>query len=114
MKTNLVAAAYEATYEKRASRCAALLSAAHLLNTEAISLVDECEILMDSYIPMVRDIKYNSRRLQFAFDEYVKCFNKLVNKPEAFDNLSADFEDFDVAFRKYAKLNEDNQVNINE
>jgi hypothetical protein len=52
----------------------------------------------------VHDLKYNSKKLQFAFDQYVQCFNKLVKKPEAFNDLAADFEDFDKAFRKYAKL----------
>lgn len=104
MTTNLVAAAYEATYEKRAKKIAALLSAAHLLNTEAIALVDESEGLMDGHIKIVRELKYNSKRLQFVFDEYVRSFNKLVKQPEAFKYLAADFEDFDLAFRKYAKL----------
>ena len=104
MTTNLVAAAYEATYEKRAKKVAALISAAHLLNTEAIALVDESEGLMDGHIKIVRELKYNSKRLQFAFDEYVRSFNKLVKQPEAFKDLAYDFEDFDLAFRKYAKL----------
>lgn len=104
MTTNLVAAAYEASYEKRAKKVAALLSAAHLLNTEAISLIDECDGLMDGHIRIVHDLKYNSKKLQFAFDQYVRTFNKLVKQPEAFKDLAADFEDFDKAFRKYAKL----------
>lgn len=56
------------------------------------------------HIKIVRELKYNSKRLQFAFDEYVRSFNKLVKQPEAFKDLAADFEDFDLAFRKYAKL----------
>lgn len=104
MAPNFVAAAYEVTYEERAKKVAALLSAAHLLNTEAISLVDECDSLMDSRIQLVRDLKWRSKKLQVAFDDYVREFNKLVNKPSAFNELAADFEDFDKAFRKYAKL----------
>ena len=62
-------------------KIAALLSAAHLLNTEAIALVDESEGLMDGHIKIVRELKYNSKRLQFAFDEYVRSFNNLVKQP---------------------------------
>ncbi len=102
---NLVAEAYEASYDKRAKEVAAKLSAMHLLYTEAILIFDEIREQLASDHKIIHDIKYYTNRIDADFKFYNDAVQKVIPKEQNL-NLCEDLEDFDKQFRKYARLEE--------
>lgn len=107
---NLVGQAYEATYATRMAICAKKLSAMHLLYSEAISLFDEVTEELDNYQKIVRDVKMVTKRLDFDFKTYNDVMQKLISSDQN-KNLCADLEDFDKQFRRFARIEDEMDIN---
>lgn len=80
-----------------------LLSAAHLLNCEANSLIEESADIMAKKGLLLGDLKKLHTNFVTAADRYFREFSTMVNEKSKMDMFS-DLEDFDKYFRKWAKV----------
>ena len=84
-----------------------LLSAAHLLNCEANSLVEEASDLMAENGLLLGDLKKLHSDFVRVADKYFKEFATLVTTDTAKMDLFSDLDGFDSAFREWAKVPND-------
>lgn len=81
-----------------------LLSAAHLLNCEANDMVEEASDLMAENGLLLGDLKKLHNDFVRVADRYFKEFATLVTTETSKMDMFSDLEDFDKAFRKWAKV----------
>lgn len=81
-----------------------LLSAAHLLNCEANSLVEEASDVMAQNGLLLGDLKKLHNDFVRVADKYFKEFATLVGTEKSKMDMFSDLEGFDKAFRKWAKV----------
>ena len=89
-----------------------LISAAHILNCEANSLVEEASDLMDKYGLLLGDLKMRHNSFVRSADVYFSTFASMVKNEKNKMDMFKDLEDFDKEFRKWAKI--ENQIGKNE
>lgn len=88
----------------RMARMNMLLSAAHLLNCEANSLVEEASDIMLSSGLMLGDLKKLHSDFVRCADRYFKEFSTMVTEEKTKMDMFSDLEEFDTFFRKWAKV----------
>lgn len=81
-----------------------LLSAAHLLNCEANSLVEEASDVVAYNGLLLGDLKKLHNDFVRVADRYFKEFATLVGTEKSKMDMFSDLEGFDSAFRKWAKV----------
>lgn len=81
-----------------------LLSAAHLLNCEANSLVEEASDLMTDNGLLLGDLKKLHNDFVRVADKYFNEFATLVTTDTAKMDMFSDLEGFDKSFREWAKV----------
>lgn len=81
-----------------------LLSAAHLLNCEANSLVEEASDVVAHNGLLLGDLKKLHNDFVRVADRYFKEFATLVGTEKSKMDMFSDLEGFDNAFRKWAKV----------
>lgn len=81
-----------------------LLSAAQLLNCEANDLVEEASDLMAENGLLLGDLKKLHNDFVRVADKYFKEFATLVETEKSKMDMFSDLEEFDKAFRKWAKV----------
>ena len=84
-----------------------LLSAAHLLNCEANDMVEEASDLMAENGLLLGDLKKLHNDFVRVADRYFKEFATLVTTETSKMDMFSDLEEFDKAFRKWAKVSND-------
>jgi hypothetical protein len=84
-----------------------LLSAAHLLNCEANSLVEEANDLMAENGLLLGDLKNLHNNFVKSADLYFLEFSSLVETEKSKMDMFRDMDDFDAKFREWAKLPSD-------
>lgn len=84
-----------------------LLSAAHLLNCEANSLVEEASDLMAENGLLLGDLKKLHNNFVKSADLYFLEFSSLVKTEKSKMDIFRDMDDFDAKFREWAKLPSD-------
>ena len=84
-----------------------LLSAAHLLNCEANSLVEEASDLMTENGLLLGNLKKLHNDFVRVADKYFKEFATLVTTDTAKMDMFSDLDGFDSAFREWAKVPND-------
>ena len=84
-----------------------LLSAAHLLNCEANSLVEEASDLMAENGLLLGDLKKLHNNFVKSADLYFLEFSSLVETEKSKMDIFRDMDDFDAKFREWAKLPSD-------
>lgn len=84
-----------------------LLSAAHLLNCEANSLIEESSEIMVAKGLLLGDLKKLHNDFVRVADKYFKEFATLVTTDAAKMDMFSDLEGFDSAFREWAKVPND-------
>ena len=89
-----------------------LISAAHILNCEANSLVEEASDLMDKYGLLLGDLKMRHNSFVRSADMYFSTFASMVKNERNKMDMFKDLEDFDKSFRKWAKI--ENPIGKNE
>ena len=81
-----------------------LLSAAHLLNSESNNLVEEASEVMGKKGILLGDLKKLHSDLVRCADRYFKEFATLVTTENSKMDMFNDLDDFDKAFREWAKV----------
>lgn len=81
-----------------------LLSAAHLLNCEANSLVEEASDVMSQNGLLLGDLKKLHNDFVRVADKYFKEFAILVVTEKSKMDMFSDLDGFDSAFREWAKV----------
>lgn len=81
-----------------------LLSAAHLLNSEANNLIEEASDVMSAKGLLLGDLKKLHNDFVKCADRYFKEFASLVDSKDAVMDYFNDLEGFDKAFREWAKV----------
>lgn len=81
-----------------------LLSAAHLLNSEANSLVEEASDVMEAKGLLLGNLKRLHNDFVKCADRYFKEFETLVTTQKATMDYFNDLQGFDKAFREWAKV----------
>lgn len=89
-----------------------LISAAHILNCEANSLVEEASDLMDKYGLLLGDLKMRHNSFVRSADMYFSTFASMVKNEKNKMDMFKDLDDFDKSFRKWAKI--ENPIGKNE
>lgn len=84
-----------------------LLSASHLLNCEANSLVEEASDLMTENGLLLGNLKKLHNDFVRVADKYFKEFATLVTTDTAKMDMFSDLDGFDSAFREWAKVPND-------
>ena len=84
-----------------------LLSAAHLLNCKANSLVEEASDLMAENGLLLGDLKKLHNNFVKSADLYFLEFSSLVETEKSKMDMFRDMDDFDAKFREWAKLPSD-------
>lgn len=84
-----------------------LLSAAHLLNCEANSLVEEASDLMTENGLLLGNLKKLHNNFVKSADLYFLEFSSLVETEKSKMDMFRDMDDFDAKFREWAKLPSD-------
>lgn len=86
-----------------------LLSAVHMLNIEANTLVEEAaDVLTRAGLQLGSLKKYHSNFVRCA-DMYFHEFATMITSEDKKMDMFSDMDEFDALFRKWAKLNEDKQ-----
>lgn len=81
-----------------------LLSAAHLLNCEANSLIEEASDVMKAKGLLLGDLKKLHNDFIKCADRYFKEFSTLVISEKSKMDMFGDLQGFDEAFRNWAKV----------
>lgn len=81
-----------------------LLSAAHLLNCEANSLIEEAADVMNAKGLLLGDLKKLHNDFLKCADRYFKEFSTLVASDKCKMDMFEDLQSFDTAFRTWAKV----------
>lgn len=81
-----------------------LLSAAHLLNCEANSLIEEAADVMRAKGLLLGDLKKLHNDFLKCADRYLKEFSTLVVNDQSKMDMFEDLQSFDTAFRTWAKV----------
>ena len=81
-----------------------LLSAAHLLNCEANSLIEEGADVMRAKGLLLGDLKKLHNDFLKCADRYLKEFSTLVVNDQSKMDMFEDLQSFDTAFRTWAKV----------
>lgn len=81
-----------------------LLSAAHLLNCEANSLVEEASDVMKAKGLLLGDLKKLHSDFIKCADRYFKEFSTLVVNDKSKMDMFGDLQSFDESFRAWAKI----------
>ena len=102
----------KATADGAIDRMNQLLSAAHILNCEANTLVEEAADMMDKYGLLLGDIKMRHNGFIRSADMYFSTFASMVKNERNKMDMFKDLEDFDKSFRKWAKI--ENPIGKNE
>jgi hypothetical protein len=84
-----------------------LLSAAHLLNCEANSLVKEAADLMSAKGLLLGNLKKLHNNFVKSADLYFLEFSSLVETEKSKMDMFSDLDGFDSAFREWAKVPND-------
>lgn len=84
-----------------------LLSAAHLLNCEANSLIEEASDVMAAKGLLLGDLKKLHNDFVRCADRYFKEFATLITSDKCKMDMFDDLEGFDKAFREWAKVPSD-------
>ena len=87
-------------------RASHLLSAAYLLNTEASNIVEEAGDILRRNGLLLGEIKQCQNAFTKAADRYFSLFAEMVKESGKVMDYYSDLEEFDNAFRKWAKLKE--------
>lgn len=95
-------------------RASILLSAAYLLNSEAYMLIDEAADILHSNGLLLGELKQFHNGFMKATDNYFREFNSMVKESGKTMEYLNDLDDFDKAFRKWAKLKNDQLSNTTE
>lgn len=85
-------------------RASILLSAAYLLNSEAYMLIDEAADILHSNGLLLGEFKQFHNGFMKATDNYFREFNSMVKESGKTMEYLNDLDDFDKAFRKWAKI----------
>lgn len=86
-----------------------LLSAAHLLNCEANSLVEEANDILHENGLLVGELKKYHTDFVKCADRYFSEFSGLVTEDNKKMEMFTDMEEFDAMFRKWAKISGNNE-----
>lgn len=81
-----------------------LLSAAHLLNCEANSLIEEAADVMRVKGLLLGDLKKLHNDFLKCADRYFKEFSTLVENDQCKMDMFEDLQSFDMEFRNWAKV----------
>ena len=81
-----------------------LLSAAHLLNCEANSLIEEAADVMRAKGLLLGDLKKLHNDFLKSADRYFKEFSTLVGNDQSKMDMFEDLQSFDTVFRTWAKV----------
>lgn len=84
-----------------------LLSAAHLLSSEANNLIEEASEVMAGHVLLLGDLKKLHSDFVRVADKYFNEFEALVTTDTAKMDFFSDLEVFDKSFRKWAKVPSD-------
>lgn len=84
-----------------------LLSAAYLLNSEANNLVEEASEVMEAKGLLLGNLKKLHNDFIRCADRYFNEFSTLIVTHKSKMDMFKDLEDFDKAFRKWAKVSSD-------
>lgn len=82
---------------------AKIVSAIYILQTESALLYDELDEILNDYGIKLGRIITLSKRIDKAFDDYFKEFNKMIPIDQQKEVIN-DHEQFDKMFRKWSKL----------
>lgn len=85
-------------------RASILLSAAYLLNSEAYMLIDEAADILHSNGLMMGELKKLQNAFTKSADRYFADFAAMIGESGKEKEYFTDLEDFDKAFRKWAKI----------
>ena len=88
-------------------RLTSLLSAAHILNSEANMLVEEAADLMNAKGLLLGNLKRIHNSFVKSADMYFLEFSSLVETENSKMDMFRDMDDFDAKFREWAKLPSD-------
>lgn len=102
----------KATADGAIDRMNQLLSAAHILNCEANTLVEETADMMDKYGLLLGDLKMRHNSFVRSADMYFSTFASMVKNEKNKMDMFKDLDDFDKSFRKWAKI--EKQIGKNE
>lgn len=89
-----------------------LLSAAHLLNCEANSLIEEAADVMRAKGLLLGDLKKLHNDFLKCADRYLKEFSTLVVNDQSKMDMFEDLQSFDTAFRTWAKVPAEWEPNV--
>lgn len=81
-----------------------LLSAAHLLNCEANSLVEEASDIMQERGLLLGQLKKMHNDFMRCADRYFSEFANMVTTEKSKMDLFGDLDEFNESFRKWAKI----------
>lgn len=85
-------------------RASLLLSAAYLLNSEASNLVEEAGDILRANGLMMGELKKLQNAFTKSADRYFADFAAMIGESGKEKEYFTDLEDFDRAFRKWAKI----------
>lgn len=83
-----------------------LISAAHLLNCEANSLIEETADLLKANGLLLGDLKKLHNDFVKCADRYFREFGTMVTDQGKKMDMFTDMDEFDAMFRKWAKIEE--------
>ena len=81
-----------------------LLSAAHVLRCEAANLIGETADLLESRGLLMGELKKCHGDLDKVQDRYFNEFTQMITSKQSGKDLFSDLDEFDVNFRKWAKI----------
>ena len=94
-------------------RASLLLSAAYLLNTEASILVEEAGDILRRNGLLLGEIKQVQNRFTSISDRYFAMFAEMIGEHGQEKAYFDDLESFDLLFREWAKLDENEESRKN-